>query len=181
VDSTTRLRPIYRIELRPTNKDDVAVMAGLEANLAFGPTRPWSIRAHTRLLKDKNVAHLVLHRGVLNVGYAVLTDISDPSGCVRLRRLLTWNPNQIVWGAAMQAILRLCFCDWQATRVWVNTQDLDPAMPAVLLELGFGPEGSGEEATSRDQVATPRTLSILAAEHERLWPDATSDQRQTFA
>jgi len=157
------------------------VMAGLEANLAFGPTRPWSIRAHKRLLKDKNVAHLVLHRGVLNVGYAVLTDISDPSGCVRLRRLLTWNPNQIVWGAAMQAILRLCFCDWQATRVWVNTQDLDPAMPAVLLELGFGPEGSGEEATSRDQVATPRTLSILAAEHERLWPDATSDQRQTFA
>jgi len=79
MDSTTHPRPIYRVGLRLTNKDDVAVMAGLEANLAFGPTRPWSIRAHTRLLKDKNVAHLVLHRGVLNVGYAVLTDISDPA------------------------------------------------------------------------------------------------------
>jgi hypothetical protein len=170
---------MYRVELRPTNKDDVAVMAGLESNLAFGPTRPWSIRAHKRLLKDKNVAHLVVHRGVLIVGYAVLTDISDPSGSVRLRRVLTWNPNQIVWGAAIRAILRLCFREWHATRVWVNTQDLDPAMSALLLELGFAPEGPGEDAWSGDQVATPRTLSILAAEHERLWPDATSDYRQT--
>jgi hypothetical protein len=60
-------------------------------------------------------------------------------------------------------------------------QDLDPAMPGLLLELGFAPEGPSEEARSGDQLATPRTLSILAAEHERLWPDATSDQRQTSA
>jgi hypothetical protein len=181
VDSPRHLRPVYRIELRPTNKDDAAVMAGLEANLALRPTRPWSIRAHKRLLGDKNAAHLALHRGVLIVGYAVLTDISDPIGNVRLRRVLTWNANQIVWGAAIRAILRLCFREWHATRVWVNTQDLDPALPAFLLELGFAPEGPSEQAGSGDQVATPRTLSILAAEHHRTWPDATSDQRQTSA
>jgi RimJ/RimL family protein N-acetyltransferase len=181
VDFPTHLKPIYRIELRPTKEDDAAVIAGLEANLALGPTQPWSIRAHKRLLKDKSVAHLVLHRGVLIVGYAVLTDISDPSGSIRLRRVLTWNANQMVCGAAIQAILHLCFRELHATRVWVNTQDLDPAMQELLLELGFAPEGPREQARSGDQVATPRTLSILAAEHERKWPDAASDQRQTSA
>lgn len=169
------MRPLYRVELRPTTSAEVRTIASLEADLAYGPSWPWSARIHRKLLKDANVGHFVIHRGVMIAGYVVLADIADPAGNVRLRRLLTWNPNRVVWSAAIHAVLRMCFVDWSAVRLWACTDDLDPALPNLLHDLGFRPEGPGDESSSHYITDQQRVISVLAAEYARRSPDAMSN------
>lgn len=118
-------------------------------------------------MAEAGTAHFVLDRRGVTAGFVVLMDVANPNGAVELRRLVMWHAYDVVWRAAISAVLRLCFRDWCVDRIWFNPTTLEPALVGLLTDMGFGFEGRQEHSTQFEQGHVQRVMSMLSSEYER--------------
>jgi hypothetical protein len=163
--------------LRQATEVDLAFIGAVEEAIGADTGHAWTIEQHRSVADREDGVHLIATLDNEAIGFVLLTGKSDPSGDIELRRLLVERRAQNVYQMAVLAVMDLCFFDWFANRLWVDSTNCDANLLAALHTAGFARDGAS--AASGDAADRVRSLSMLASVYVRRW-DAYRALRQIF-
>jgi hypothetical protein len=163
--------------LRQATEVDVAFIGAVEEAIGANTGHRWTVEQHRTVADHEDGIHLIATLDNEAIGFVLLTGKSDPSGDIELRRLLVERRAQNVYQMAVLAVMDLCFSDWFANRLWVDSTNCDANLLAALHIAGFARDGAS--AASGDAADRVRSLSMLASVYVRRW-DAYRALRQIF-
>ena len=144
-----------RLRLRLTGDEDLAYVMATEAeaeNRAF--VELWSESEHRVAIEDPDTLHLVAVRGTAPqetpVAYVILQDVRSASRSIFLRRVVV-SDKGVGYGREVCAlVLRHCFQDLGAHRVWLNVQEDNEVAIRLYQGLGFTLEGTTRDSALHD-------------------------------
>jgi len=163
--------------LRQATELDFAFIGAVEEAIGANARHPWTVEQHRTVADREDGVHLITTIDNEAIGFVLLTDKSDPSGDIELRRLLVEGRAQNVYQMALLAVMDLCFSDWFANRLWVDRTNCDANLLPALHMAGFARDGAS--AASGDAADRVRLLSMLASVYVRRW-DAYRPLRRIF-
>lgn len=158
------------INMRKTNKEDVAYVYDLEwneENASF--IIPWPKEKHMKALLDEDILHLIIEDKLeqKQVGYAILAGLTNPNQSLELMRI-TIGPKAKGYGKeAFKLIKDWSFNQFKANRLWLDVKVNNTRAINLYQKQGFKLEGTLRECLKSEQgYESLHVMSLLKNEYE---------------
>jgi len=129
----------------------------------------WTRNAHEAALYDSATAHLsFFDEATPLLGYAILRGLNQANRSIELMRIAIDHPGQGYGRQALLLILRWCFEEQNAHRVWLDVRSANTRAQHVYQSIGFSMEGILRDAVYvNGTFESLMVMSILEEEYHR--------------
>lgn len=115
-----------------------------------GKVGAWNESEHAAAMADPATRYWLFHADGQPVGFCILQDVSEPHRNVLLRRLIIMPPSSGHGRQALLAVMRWCFRDWGAHRLYLHVFVDNDRARHLYRELGFREDGLHRESLFMD-------------------------------
>lgn len=128
----------------------------------------WPLHAHEASLQDSSIAHLIFYDEVTPLfGYAILRGLQNENRSIELMRIAINSPGKGFGKQALQLLLRWCFEEQNAHRVWLDVRAANTRAQHVYETMGFTLEGVLRDAVVvNGAFESLMVMSLLEEEYD---------------
>lgn len=146
---------------------DIPLIRQFEANPDNrGKVGGWSEVEHAEAMADPATRYWLFQVEGRPVGFCILRDLSEPHRNVLLQRIIVDPPGGGLGRQALQAVMRWCFRDWGAHRLYLHVFVENDRARHLYRTLGFREDGLHRETLFMDDAWRSQYLmSILDREY----------------
>ncbi len=156
------------LSFRKTTSEDLDAVLRMEQKFSTFVGQ-WTRGEHEAALYDPCTAHLSFYDDEAPLlGYAILRSIHQSNRSIELMRIAIDCPGEGYGKQALRLILRWCFEEQNAHRVWLDVRSANTRAQHVYKTMGFIPEGTLRDAVYvNGAFESLMVLSILEGEYRR--------------
>ena len=153
--------------LRPTTAADLGFVVAAERDPDVAPfILPWAMERHAVALSDADLCHRVVSGPPGPVGFVLLAGLAGGHRSVEFCRLVIADRRRGYGRAAVRAVVRLAFGEFEAHRLWLDVKTHNARARHLYESEGFAAEGVLRECLAREDGGYDSlvVMSVLAAE-----------------
>lgn len=158
------------MEMIAATAADIPLIRRFESNPENrGKVGAWTEAEHAIVMAEETSRYWLFLTDGRPVGFCILRDLTKPHRNVLLKRIIIDPAGSGHGRPALQALMRWCFRDWDAHRLYLHVFVDNDRARHVYRSLGFREDGLHRETLFMDEAWRSQYLmSILDREYEAL-------------